>query len=179
MRDTIPPVVKILSPPCSTYVNHLIKIVGTVKDESAIKYWQIYWGEGVNPSKWNFINFDTKPCEKSVLGEWDTYGLTPGVYAIYLFAEDFGGNVSRCTTWVWVDEPPCILQFGTMGFCKGEFRLPKDVAVDEEGNIYVLDTQNDRVQKFDNQRNFILEFGKHGRSKGEFILIMIEFRFSI
>ncbi len=56
-----------------------------------------------------------------------------------------------------------------MGFGKGEFRLPKDVAVDEEGNIYVLDTQNDRVQKFDNQGNFILEFGKHGRSKGEFM----------
>ncbi len=89
VRDTIPPVVKILSPPCSTYVNHLIKIVGTVKDESAIKYWQIYWGEGVNPSKWNFINFDTRAIEKSVLGEWDTYGLTPWCLCYLSFCGGF------------------------------------------------------------------------------------------
>ncbi|MGC2108476.1 MAG: SMP-30/gluconolactonase/LRE family protein [Candidatus Korobacteraceae bacterium] len=43
----------------------------------------------------------------------------------------------------------------------GEFALPSDVAVDKDGNIYVTDTLNWRVEIFDGEGKFIKQFGKH------------------
>ena len=41
----------------------------------------------------------------------------------------------------------------------GSFNSPYGVAVDGSGNVYVSDTQNNRVQKFDSQGNFITYIG--------------------
>jgi DNA-binding beta-propeller fold protein YncE len=43
----------------------------------------------------------------------------------------------------------------------GNFALPTDVAVDKDGNIYVTDTLNWRVEIFDADGKFISQFGKH------------------
>ena len=40
------------------------------------------------------------------------------------------------------------------------FNTPSDVAVDDEGNIYVCDTNNNRVVKMDKDLNFLLSFTK-------------------
>lgn len=45
-----------------------------------------------------------------------------------------------------------------------------DVAVDKDGNIYLLDKDNSRIQKFDGQGNFLLEWGELGKSDGQFDL---------
>ncbi len=50
----------------------------------------------------------------------------------------------------------------------GDFSLPTNVAVDGEGNIYVTDTLNDRVESFDADGNFIKEFGSAGDGPGRF-----------
>ena len=42
------------------------------------------------------------------------------------------------------------------------------VATDHAGNVYVADTKNDRVQKFDGNGNFILKFGSAGSGNGQF-----------
>ena len=44
----------------------------------------------------------------------------------------------------------------------GDFAKPTDVAVDKDGNIYVTDTLNDRVEIFDADGKFISTFGKNG-----------------
>jgi sugar lactone lactonase YvrE len=41
----------------------------------------------------------------------------------------------------------------------GQFKLPYSLAVDPSGNIYVADTLNFRIQKFDKDGNFLLTFG--------------------
>jgi hypothetical protein len=41
----------------------------------------------------------------------------------------------------------------------GNFSAPKGVAVDNAGNVYVTDSGNNRVQKFDSTGNFILMWG--------------------
>src|SRR5262249_40230341 len=42
----------------------------------------------------------------------------------------------------------------------GEFAKPTGVAVDGDGNVYVADTWNDRIEAFDADGNFIRTFGK-------------------
>ncbi len=37
--------------------------------------------------------------------------------------------------------------FGSSGSGEGEFSLPEDLIVDDAGNIYVADTDNDRIVK--------------------------------
>ena len=38
--------------------------------------------------------------------------------------------------------------FGSRGGGAGEFEFPEGVALDGQGNVYVADTGNDRIQKF-------------------------------
>jgi DNA-binding beta-propeller fold protein YncE len=48
----------------------------------------------------------------------------------------------------------------------GDFGAPQGVALDQDGNVYVTDTLNNRVEIFDADGNFISEFGKHGDGPG-------------
>src|SRR5580658_49667 len=50
----------------------------------------------------------------------------------------------------------------------GDFGAPQGVAVDKDGNVYVTDTLNNRVEIFDADGNFISLFGKHGDGPGCF-----------
>jgi DNA-binding beta-propeller fold protein YncE len=50
----------------------------------------------------------------------------------------------------------------------GEFAKPTNVALDQDGNLYVSDTWNDRVEVFDAEGNFIRTFGKAGDGPGYF-----------
>ncbi len=50
----------------------------------------------------------------------------------------------------------------------GDFAKPTNVAVDHEGNLYVSDTLNDRVEVFDPDGGFIRAFGKNGDGPGHF-----------
>lgn len=50
----------------------------------------------------------------------------------------------------------------------GDFGAPQGVAVDQDGNVYVTDTLNDRVEIFDADGGFISTFGKAGDGPGYF-----------
>src|SRR5271165_1895271 len=50
----------------------------------------------------------------------------------------------------------------------GDFGAPQGVAVDGEGNVYVTDTLNNRVEIFNADGNFISLFGKNGDGPGYF-----------
>jgi DNA-binding beta-propeller fold protein YncE len=50
----------------------------------------------------------------------------------------------------------------------GDFAKPTGVAVDKEGNVYVADTLNNRIEIFDPDGNFISTFGKNGDGPGYF-----------
>jgi DNA-binding beta-propeller fold protein YncE len=69
--------------------------------------------------------------------------------------------------------------WGTPGSAEGEFdfhaanssvaRDYGDVAFDAEGNIYVADTSNSRIQKFAPDRTFLLAWGSEGEGNGQFL----------
>jgi sugar lactone lactonase YvrE len=48
------------------------------------------------------------------------------------------------------------------------FYMPSDIMVDQEGNVYVLDSGNHRIQKFDPEGRFVASFGRQGQGPGEF-----------
>jgi sugar lactone lactonase YvrE len=50
----------------------------------------------------------------------------------------------------------------------GDFSKPTNAAVDKDGNLYVTDSWNDRVEIFDADGNFIRTFGKNGDGPGRF-----------
>ncbi len=52
-----------------------------------------------------------------------------------------------------------IMRFGEPGSGPGQLNLPADVAVAPDGSIYVADTWNFRVQKYDAQGNYLLTIG--------------------
>jgi DNA-binding beta-propeller fold protein YncE len=51
---------------------------------------------------------------------------------------------------------------------EGNFAGPTGVAVDGDGNLYVTDTMNNRVEIFDGEGKFISQFGRHCDSWGCF-----------
>jgi DNA-binding beta-propeller fold protein YncE len=50
----------------------------------------------------------------------------------------------------------------------GTFSLPQGVAVDHDGNVYVTDTLNNRIEIFDPDGGFISTFGKNGDGPQDF-----------
>lgn len=58
-------------------------------------------------------------------------------------------------------------QFGTEGSGNGQFSYPRHMAQDASGNLYITDNGNSRVQKFDSNGNYVLQFGVYGTGDGE------------
>jgi sugar lactone lactonase YvrE len=50
----------------------------------------------------------------------------------------------------------------------GDFAKPTGLAIDQEGNLYVCDTLNDRIEIFDADGKFISTYGKNGDGPGYF-----------
>ena len=59
-------------------------------------------------------------------------------------------------------------KFGSSGTGDGQFDNPNGIAIDGSGNIYVVDSDNHRVQKFNSAGVFQSEFGSSGTGNGQF-----------
>jgi NHL repeat len=71
----------------------------------------------------------------------------------------FGGHLPAPTS-----------QFGKEGSGNGEFTHPTGVAVDEaSGDVYVLDSGNNRVEKFDAEGNYLSQFNSSETPTGSFL----------
>src|SRR5213592_803022 len=68
--------------------------------------------------------------------------------------------------------PPCgtfLLKWGIKsGTGNGELRSPWGVATDGSGNVYVADSGNHRIQKFDANGTFLTAWGSPGSGDGQF-----------
>jgi DNA-binding beta-propeller fold protein YncE len=85
---------------------------------------------------------------------------SPGGDRLYL-SEYRGGRVSVLSAGGdWIS------YIGSRGLGDGNLLGPQNLAVDEEGYLYVVDYGNRRVVKFDPEGNFILSFGGGVRDRG-------------
>lgn len=94
-----------------------------------------------------------------------TVGPDGKIYAAYLF---------RNIVEVYSPNYQLLMTLGTYtgsaigSSADGEFRNPTGVAIDSQGNIYVSDMGNLRVEKFDASGNFIKKWGGSGNGPGQF-----------
>jgi tripartite motif-containing protein 71 len=113
-----------------------------------------------------FIKVDHTKPRLSMTGtatEQETLGLTRPQYTVRYSATD-GGQVPILSS----EEPPSALSaFGSLGSTDGKFNHPAGIAVLDDGSTWVVDTANNRLQKFDSKGNYVVKFGTTGTGNGQ------------
>lgn len=116
------------------------------------------------------------------IDKWGSEGDRPGQFrqprgvAIdkdgnLLVVDSFNHRVQKTVvgTKTFLDRPGAPIQtFGSRGSGNGQFETPTGVEVDSAGNIYVVDTENHRVQKFDGAGKFLKTWGRRGSGNDAF-----------
>ena len=59
-------------------------------------------------------------------------------------------------------------KWGSSGASSSQFNFPTGISVDGSNNVYVLDTNNHRVQKFDTNGTYITQWGSFGTGNSQF-----------
>ena len=68
----------------------------------------------------------------------------------------------------WDPEGERLGQWGEPGSAKGQLKGPAGIEFDRDDNIYVVDSGNDRVQKFTKDGEFLAAWGNAGAGEGDF-----------
>lgn len=97
-------------------------------------------------------------------------GLTVDAEGKRVFVVDTGGVRSDSHRIVVLDAQSgaFLHTISKRGSEEGELNLPRDITIGEDGNLYVVDGGNFRVQVFSQEGKFIKTFGGIGRRSGQF-----------
>ncbi len=110
-----------------------------------------------------------------VVVEFGSHGTGPGQFNVpshlactgdtLVVADSLNFRVQR----LGLDGKP-INMFGQKGDAAGDMALPKGVAVDANGAIWVVDAQFENIQAFTADGQLLMAFGQEGHGPGEFSL---------
>lgn len=100
---------RISQPEMFSHVSGSVRFIGTASGEG-FQYYRIQIGEGLNPQEWLQIGEDAnKPVRNTILGEWDTTGLS-GLFAVQLLVIYEDQRVERITMQITVDNIPPMIE---------------------------------------------------------------------
>jgi len=120
--------------------------------------------KGLSKMNWTFAGWSADEAGAgSAYSAGDTFRM--GTRDVTLYAQ-WSAWLSYVTAW------------GSAGTGDGQFGLnpgfaqegPLSIAADPVGCIYVVDTMNCRIEKFDSSGNFLLKWGSAGSTNGKFSL---------
>ncbi len=97
-------------------------------------------------------------------------GLEPGgTYHFRIVAEnEFDTTYGEDESFTTAIDPRFNFAFGQAGSANGQLSSPNGVATDSSGNVWVADTENNRIEKFNEKGEFLAAYGKEGVGNGEF-----------
>ncbi len=61
-----------------------------------------------------------------------------------------------------------VTEFGAEDSGNGQFKRPYGITVDSNGNAWVADTNNDRVEEFNSKGEYVTQFGSKGSGTSQF-----------
>lgn len=127
----------------------------TLKPESLGKLWNYFiYRQTVDPlGSTDFMLYIRKDLVSGLWGATATTGPTTAQTDAYEWKMR-----AIAPTAVW----------GAPGSGSGQFQSPKGVAVAPDGSLYVVDSRNNRIQKFDSSGQHILSWGEFGTGQGQF-----------
>lgn len=118
-----------------------------------------------------------------LVAQWGTHGTNAGMLSVpravavntrdEVFITEYQ-QAERVQKFVWDHsaqklgaEPKWVMSFGRVGAGPGEFNRPEGICVDTQGQVYVADSCNHRIQVFTSDGKFIRAYGKPGKGPGE------------
>lgn len=97
-------------------------------------------------------------------------GLSPGTtYYFKITSTPDDINFLNVSTYYYVFTINYVTLWGSSGSGNGQFSAPYGIAVDSNGNVYVVDNINRRVQKFNSSGTYITKWGSSGSGDGQFL----------
>jgi uncharacterized protein (TIGR03663 family) len=138
------------------------KIWRDLRDPTRRRYWwDILWSRKYPQSTtaWPYVHNFALWVRKDVAAQlWD-YGPEIAGAGVELPEDEYEKHVVQVQA---------VQTIGVPGSGNGQFSDPKDLAVDGQGQIYVLDTGNSRVQVFGADGQFLRTWGSQGAGPSQF-----------
>lgn len=127
----------------------------TLKPESIGKLWKYFiYRETLNPlGSTDFMLYIRRDLVDGLWRITATTGPTTGETDVY---ESKTRVIAPTDVW------------GAAGVGDVQFQSPKGVAVAPDGSLYVVDSRNNRIQKFDSSGRYLLSWGTFGEGQGQF-----------
>ena len=158
--DSTPPTLAILSPAsCDLGICRVVKgkfpVLGTVYDLYFASY-TLSSAPGQNASSgFTQISSGSVAVSSGILGFWDASSLS-GWQTLKLSALDLVQNASSLQINVFVGDPGELMILGN----DDVFNLPEGVAVSSSGDIFIADTNSDRIEVYSSTGAFLASFGQ-------------------
>jgi len=125
------------------------------------KFWDVVWNRKHEASltAWPFVHNFALYVRRDVAQQlWD-YG--PEALAV---AGELPGD-EYAEKWKQIQATST---FGSLGSEPGQLRSPKGIALDAQGNIYIADSYNHRIQVLDPNGQPLRQWGSEGSGQGQF-----------
>ncbi len=148
--------------PILTYLRLLVSQIREQRQDPAKRQtlWNVIWHRKFQEStaQWPLVHRFALYVRKDVANQlWDfNVGPVPAEALSDEAYADLYTTLTAVNTW------------GTPGSGDGQFNNPRGLAVDRQGFVYVTDSGNHRIQKFDLEGNYLLSWGGQGNAPGQF-----------
>jgi DNA-binding beta-propeller fold protein YncE len=131
----------------------------------------LYITDGIRNCVWKIDSSFTPVTSLGSSGAGDYQFNIPSGIAVagsYVYVTDNGNNRIMKFESSLSEPGSYVTQWGAIGAGDGQFNGPAKVAVNAFDYVYVTDSGNNRVQKFDSSGTFVCKWGSIGSGDGEF-----------